>query len=267
MSEFSAKEYNALTPTYSGLSATIGEPEAFNLWLESVQKAHGFKHTFINHPHRYSHLRKFYYTLQKQEKGSKNAKFEGIYEHQSTQRMKFLHPITMLSFGTRAIPPDLSLEACDTFLLYQALKASDGSISPEDLQRLQPTVFFADVHRLLRQEDIIRYETELKAVVSKLITSEISDGFVFPLKLVTEKLSDPQINQLSDLQLNAPPHKSIFRSQLIHLIADLNAQGDLVCIHIYSISNLNNLASHSRHYYSALIAPTANKCYIFYCRN
>ena len=49
---------------YSGLSATIGEPEKFNAWLESVQDAHGFRHTFIHHPTRYSHLRKYTYMLQ-----------------------------------------------------------------------------------------------------------------------------------------------------------------------------------------------------------
>jgi hypothetical protein len=47
----------------------------FNNWIESVQKAKGFKHELVMHPHRYSHLRKFAYFPQLlEQKGGKKEK-------------------------------------------------------------------------------------------------------------------------------------------------------------------------------------------------
>jgi len=44
------------------LSATIGNAEAFNDWLAATQKAAGNELVMVQHPHRYSDLRKFIYT-------------------------------------------------------------------------------------------------------------------------------------------------------------------------------------------------------------
>jgi hypothetical protein len=212
---------------YSGLSATIGEPEAFNHWLETVQKAHGFKHTFIHHPHRYSHLRKFYYLLQKKKNNGEKV-FEGLNNYNSTNRMKFLHPITMLSFASRSMPQDLSLEARDTMLLYDSLKTLSG-LSPSVMEDLEPSKFFAS-NRLLRQEDILRYESALKEVVSMLASTPGQDG---SLKLLTDKLSNPEIKRLTDIELNSLPDKGTFLSELINLLSDLHAQGDLVFLSFF----------------------------------
>ena len=209
---------------YSGLSATIGEPEAFNEWLKSVQTAHGFKHSFIHHPHRYSHLRKFYYLLQ--DTNAAPPKFEGLIKHKSTDRMKSIHPISILSFGARLIPQDLSLEARDTLLLYEALKSCPGVVSPTDLERLEPARFFSSP-RLLRQEDILRYESALKEVITKLMSLD-QNGPSSPLRQVTEKLTNADVRRLTDVQLNGLPEKHRFQSQLINLVSDLHAQGDLV---------------------------------------
>jgi ATP-dependent RNA helicase DDX60 len=219
----------------SGLSATIGEPEVFNEWLGSVQTAHDYKHNFIHHPHRYSHLRKFYYLLQ--DGKPTPEKFTGLKKYKSTERMKFIHPIAMLSFGARSMPPDLSLEAGDTLLLYEALKSCPGAISSGDLERLEPARFFTS-GRLLRQEDILRYESALKEVVARLMSSLDQNDPSSPLKLVTEKLTDPSIRKLTDVELNALPENRRFRSQLINLVSDLHAQGDLArLIHPYVLNS------------------------------
>ena len=80
----------------SGLSATIGSPEIFNDWLQSVQEAHGFKHTFIENPHRYSHSGEWSTSLD---------------HRQAPSRSRFLHPISLLFAGIRSLPNDVSLEA------------------------------------------------------------------------------------------------------------------------------------------------------------
>lgn len=203
---------------FSGLSATIGSPEIFNKWLESVQQAHGYEHTFIEHPYRYSHLRKFYYALEKESQAS----FEGLDTYQSTGRARFLHPIAMLSFGARSLPPDLSLEASDVLTLYQAMTFCQG-ISKHHLEALDPRKFFLQ-NQFLRQEDIIRYESALKEVLADLIASYDPRDSSSPVHTIVERLRDPVMARIS----GAAPSRESYLSNMIHLIADLHTQGELV---------------------------------------
>lgn len=94
----------------SGFSATIGEPEKFNAWLESVQRAKGFEHEFIHYSHRYPHLGKFTYFPQLLHKDEPFLGLDDV--RPPTQLVRFIHPVSTLSF-VGAMPPDLSLEASD----------------------------------------------------------------------------------------------------------------------------------------------------------
>lgn len=47
-----------------GLSATVGAPERFSAWLESVEVNRGRTYSLIIHHHRYNALRKFAYAPQ-----------------------------------------------------------------------------------------------------------------------------------------------------------------------------------------------------------
>lgn len=211
---------------FSGLSATVGDPDQFNRWLCSVQEAHGFKHKFIHHPHRYSHLRKFYYLL----RSSTGAivDFKGLDRHISSERMRFLHPISILSFGSRSLPPDLALEARDTLLLYQALEKVPNILTQEERQRLRPSNFFSP-SRPLRQEDIVVYESELRHVIRGLMdTTNTGTDEESPLLAITKRLTDPQIAQVDNAQLNMLPDGREFLRNLLGLLCDLHAQGDLV---------------------------------------
>ncbi|KAF9648472.1 P-loop containing nucleoside triphosphate hydrolase protein [Thelephora ganbajun] len=208
-----------------GLSATVGDPEKFNSWLASVQKSHGFKHTFIHHPHRYSHLRKFYYLI----RGPPEAivTFEGLSKHISSERMRFLHPISVLSFGSRTLPPDLALEARDTLMLYQALEEMPNTLTAEERERLRPLNFFSS-SRPLRQEDVLGYESELKRVVGTLMdTTEAEADGDPPLLDVTKRLTDPHIARVGNAQLNMLPDRKEFLQNLVGLLCDLHVQGDL----------------------------------------
>jgi hypothetical protein len=142
--------------------------------------------------------------------------------------MRFLHPISVLSFGSRALPPDLSLEARDTLILYQALEETPNILTAEERERLQPQNFFS-TSQPLRQEDVLRYESELKRVVSTL--TNIANAGVDedpPLSAITKRLTDPRIGQVDNAKLNELPNRKEFLRNLLGLLCDLHVQGDLV---------------------------------------
>ena len=191
-----------------------------------MQKAHGFKHTFIHHPHRYSHLRKFYYLI-RDPLGAPTT-FEGLSKHASSERMRFLHPISILAFGSRALPPDLALEGRDNLTLYQALEEIPDILTAAERERLRPLNFFTH-SRLLRQEDVLGYESELKGVVGSLMdTTEAEPDEDSPLLTVTKRLTDPHIGRMDNGQLNSLPDGKEFLRNLLGLLSDLHVQGDLV---------------------------------------
>lgn len=208
--------------SYSGLSATVGAPEKFNTWLEAVQKAGGFQHTFVHHPHRYSHLRKFFYNIYEEPRST----FESISAHKSTGRMRYLHPIAMLAFGPRSIPSDLALEASDTLTLYRAL-AAHGDLPPSTLDTLDPLKFFPS-DRLLQQKDVIAYDAALKACLAPMVTQFDPRNPDAPLYKVITSLEDDALSQAHANVINTQPERAAFRKNLIHLVSDLHAQGDLV---------------------------------------
>ncbi|KAJ3722132.1 hypothetical protein DFJ43DRAFT_668590 [Lentinula guzmanii] len=116
-----------------GLSATVGSPEQFNKWLESVQKAHCFSHVYIHHPHRYSHLRKYFF-LPSPERSS----FTSLSKHEISKRLTFLHPLSLLSDNSNSLPVDMALESRDCLSLYRTLR-SHSLLEDDDLS---PDVFF-----------------------------------------------------------------------------------------------------------------------------
>ena len=205
-----------------GLSATVGAPEKFNTWLEAVQKTGGFQHTFVHHLHRYSHLRKFFYNIHEKPRST----FGSVSTWKSTGRMRYLHPISMLAFGPRSIPSDLALEASDTLKLYRAL-AAHGDVPSSTLDSLDPLKFFPS-DRLLQQKDMIAYEAALKACLAPMVAQFDPCNKAAPLYKVIASLEDGALSRVPTKVINTQPERAAFRENLIHLVCDLHAQGDLV---------------------------------------
>ncbi|KAJ3899931.1 hypothetical protein F5879DRAFT_461062 [Lentinula edodes] len=195
-----------------GLSATVGSPEQFNVWLESVQKAHDFPHVYIHHPYRYSHLRKFFF-LPSPDKYSSTS----LSSHEVSKRLTFLHPVSLLSENSNSLPIDMSLESRDCLFLYRTLHShnllEDIDLSPE-------TIFKG--RGLLCQKDILEYEKVLKDVVVHLMVHDPNSMKKIISSLTPRTLTDPGAD--------VSPSKDEFLEGLMSLVCDLHKLDNLPAI-------------------------------------
>jgi hypothetical protein len=221
-------------------------PEKFNAWLETVQKAKGFNHKFIHHPHRYSHLRKFAYFPQLLDKDRPFLGLDG--GHSSNEMIRFIHPVSTLSF-TGNMPPDLSLESSDLLRLYRVLLSQNVA----GVEQLDPTIVFSR-DTFIRQKDVLRYEAEIKNnVLAQLIAAPDALDSSSLLQKVVQEVQDPVLKETPKSQLNAPPSSSVFLSGLIHLLTDMQASGGLVRLETSCSLLARNNTLHSPHFCSTLI--------------
>ena len=193
--------------------------------MASVQRAHGFEYEFIEHHHRYSHLRKFFYRIDG----------KGCFDkYKTTDRSSFLHPISLLSFGPRALPPDLSLEARDTLTLYKALVSVQDQIAA-DIGFLDPKNFFSTALGFLRQKDILEYESKLKEVLIELMKSFDPCDVSSPLGKVVHSLQDPVVRETAG---DTTPSPTAFKNDFLVLLADLSVKNELVCHSVICKANV-----------------------------
>ncbi|KAG8944709.1 hypothetical protein FRC04_001608 [Tulasnella sp. 424] len=204
-----------------GLSATIGNPEEFSRWLESVQEQHGFKYALIQHKHRYSHLRKFTYTMSRD-----RIEFKGLSSEPSPNvKPIYIHPMSVLLSGARVLPEDLALESRDCLTLFQAMwNVTNQSPKKRDqLTKLDPRKFFTQSHeRLLSQRDVLDYEAKLKSLLADW--SKEADAYHQILRPIGEALS-----QEHELCETTPTKRSIYMN-LIHVLHDLQRRDNLPAI-------------------------------------
>lgn len=167
------------------LSATIGNAEAFNDWLASTQKAAGHELVMVQHPHRYSDLRKFIYTPPTRPDPSDYLPLPtqrafaqlGLNEQGN---FAFLHPVASLTNRARGLPSDLTFEARDCFTLWQSMAKFQTKDFPLD-KSLDPSAILPAV---VKKADIINWQAGLKTVLSKWMADEAS-----PFEAVRKDLS------------------------------------------------------------------------------
>ncbi|PSN74496.1 P-loop containing nucleoside triphosphate hydrolase protein [Corynespora cassiicola Philippines] len=183
------------------LSATIGNPGEFNDWLGSAQKANNL--LMVQHPHRYSDLRKFVYTP---EDTASEDVFEGLSEPHTFGQLgldndsnfTFLHPVASLVNRSRGVPDDFSLEARDCYTLWQSMTAHQTPQYPID-KSLDPAVALPGV---IKKIDIIKWAAALKDVLRVWLADNES-----PFPAVFRELSPPMSggNQESSISLRKAP--------------------------------------------------------------
>ncbi|GAB7364637.1 hypothetical protein MBLNU230_g5440t1 [Neophaeotheca triangularis] len=154
------------------LSATVGNPQEFNGWLTSTQKAIGQDLTMVQHPHRYSDLRKYYYVP------PKKFVFNGLPERATfgslgldgTVGFNYIHPVAGLVDRSRRIPEDFSLEPRDCYFLWQAMTKHQTEKFPVP-KELDPGPLLPDISR---KADILGWEKSLKELLRAWISDPAS---------------------------------------------------------------------------------------------
>jgi hypothetical protein len=223
-----------------GLSATVGAPERFSAWLESVETSCGRKYSLVQQyvllllgpyrstltsslhsHHRFNALRKFAYAPQFPVKpiGTLN-------EHKPKPGVFApVHPIAALALGDPNLPEDLALEPRDTLSLWQAMSAV-STLDPA----LTPKTYFAKTPAIAIK-DVIEYEKELKQVLVSWREAPDSNDPESPFQKVVKAIESPLRAALEESeQAIEEGTEDDFNGLFLPLLADLNAQGSLPAI-------------------------------------
>lgn len=154
------------------LSATVGNPQEFSGWLRDTQKAIGIDLVTVQHQHRYSDLRKFYYMP------PENFLFQGIPENDTfgvlgldgLTGFRHVHPVAALTDKSRGIPQDLGLEPRDCLNLWKAMVNHQTTTFPVP-EHLSPAKILPAV---CRKVDMLNWEMDLKSLLQKWIVDNSS---------------------------------------------------------------------------------------------
>ncbi|KAK5322279.1 hypothetical protein LTR70_003780 [Exophiala xenobiotica] len=148
-----------------GLSATVGNPDEFSQWLAYTQESMGHELVTIQHPHRYSDLRKYFYVPPGEIRfnGLSKARNIGNLDLDGLPGFNYIHPVAALVDKSRGIPEDLALEPRDCFLLWQAMRKVSTEAYPVPLN-LYPEHSLPEVPR---KADILRWERSLKGLLQE----------------------------------------------------------------------------------------------------
>jgi hypothetical protein len=166
------------------LSATVGNPEEFNDWLQDTQKSSGSQLKMIKHSTRYSDLRKYMYdpptTFQFAGLGTSYGVGLGL---DNLQGFETFHPVSSLVDKSRGMPDDLALEPRDCLSLWKAMTKhqTEHFQVPESLNPAKALPI------CIRKADIFAWEKGLK----KVLLQWMADGDS-PFDKVLSDLTPPE---------------------------------------------------------------------------
>ncbi|EME81421.1 uncharacterized protein MYCFIDRAFT_189548 [Pseudocercospora fijiensis CIRAD86] len=154
------------------LSATVGNPQEFSDWLATTQQAIGKELVTVQHPHRYSDLRKYFYVPPKKFgfHGLPDKKAFGSLGLEGLTGFNFVHPVAGLIDKSRGIPEDLALEPRDCFTLWKAMTEVQTKEHPVPSD-LNPSKVLPEI---IKKVDILAWEKDLKAILRAWLMDKTS---------------------------------------------------------------------------------------------
>ncbi|KAL9088868.1 MAG: hypothetical protein Q9159_002831 [Coniocarpon cinnabarinum] len=155
------------------LSATVGNPDEFSDWLQSTQKSVGNELVVIQHPHRYSDLRKYTYLPRKDTPLEQLPDIDAFGElglDKDEKAFAVMHPVSTLVNKSRGVPADFSLEPRECLALWKAMKKAETPEYQVD-ENLSPLTFFGDI---IRKKDVHLWEAKLKDLLKRWMSDSSS---------------------------------------------------------------------------------------------
>ncbi|KAJ3053624.1 hypothetical protein HK097_003817 [Rhizophlyctis rosea] len=225
------------TSSIIALSATIGNPNEFHQWLESIQKVQNRKLHLVEHKQRYSDLRKFVYIPSTTSKTLKSLDFSS-----KSSALSFVHPVAAVDPEASSLPKELSLEARDCLLLYDAMRKVALPQDLRKLDKLDPETYFAKIPHI-RKPDCLKYERKLKEVLAGWI-----GGDKGRFSGVIQELRKGVVEEMDALEVNWKDGQDVYGQQfwldtVTDLTGDLRGQGLLPAIYFhYDRTGCNKLA-------------------------
>lgn len=213
------------------LSATVGNPDEFNSWLQRAQGTNGHDLRMIQYQHRYSDLRKYVYHAPRTFSFKGFSKPGGL-SHlglDDAQWMELMHPVLSLADRSRRIPDDFSLEPRDCLTLWQAMDGLQTADFPVD-PSLNPFKRFAGT--IIQKKHIIEWQKPLKQVLGTWMKDRKS-----PFEALLHRLSRPHetdvatrttaVPRSDKLENSSASERSAVVSSTLPLISSLHAENAL----------------------------------------
>ncbi|OKL57447.1 hypothetical protein UA08_07159 [Talaromyces atroroseus] len=209
------------------LSATVGNPEEFNSWLQRAQGTNGHNLKMIQYQHRYSDLRKYVYHPPQAFSFKGFAKTSGP-SHLGLDKadgMELMHPVLSLVDRSRGIPDDFSLEPRDCLTLWKAMNDVQTNDFPVDVS-LDPFNRFSAT--IVQKKHVVEWQKPLKDLLRKWMKDRKS-----PFEALLRRLSgsDTGLTTAAGVgkvgNLSASSEASGIVSSTLPLICSLHAQNAL----------------------------------------
>ncbi|KJK62905.1 hypothetical protein P875_00034257 [Aspergillus parasiticus SU-1] len=231
------------------LSATIGNPEEFNKWLELTQRANGNELKMIEHSTRYSDLRKYTYHPPASFvfNGFSTSSLLAPLGLDNSPNMSFMHPVASLIDRSRGIPNDLTLEPRDCWTLWNAMEKYKTAQFPVD-ESLNPSLALP---AFICKANITQWEAKLKALLKCWMNDDKSpfDAVLNELSYELQIKGQESFQVSSGITSQSDNKRELKRNSILDttlpLICSLHDQGALPALFFnYDRSHCERICHH-----------------------
>ncbi|PWN27927.1 P-loop containing nucleoside triphosphate hydrolase protein [Jaminaea rosea] len=215
------------------LSATVGNVGEFGDWMGKIRARHGQKLSVIEHPTRYSDLKKHVFLPPKSEGTSES--FKGVTKPLDTKSMfRHLHPFSALRPLGASLPSDLEMTPAEQLQLVRKMQKyanpEAGYAIGEDLD---PQTFFGDIVGPLARSHTLKYQAELRKVTLSWMSQPNSRAPGSPFIKVIDALEGNLTSKLDaadSARVGGISHLDFHKEHLLPLLAGLHQSVGLPAI-------------------------------------